>query len=102
VAVGLGLASFVGVAISGAVYEDALNEVNGNCPGHVCPNQNRYHSALSAGARGTTAATVVNVLSGVGAGGVATGLVLFALGHGFSPKSEVALALDGVTVTGRF
>jgi hypothetical protein len=71
VAIGAGGASLVGAAVSLAVRQSALNDVNGQCPGNNCPT-----SMQSTVSRGDLASTLVNVLGAVGILGVAGGLVL--------------------------
>lgn len=97
VALGVGVASFAGAGISAAVRARALEEYHGACPDGHCPM-----SLSGTVERGVTASTLVNVFVGVGSASVAGSVVLFVLGHGVSPASEVQVTPSGVAVAGRF
>jgi hypothetical protein len=98
VSTSMGVASFIGAGISGLVANDARRQLDGRCSTHTeCPDDLR-----PAYSRGKGATAAANVLLGAGAGGVATGAVLFVLGHGLSPKGEVTVTPNGVAVAGKF
>jgi hypothetical protein len=97
VALGMGVASLIGAGISGLIEQDALNQAQRECPHNHCTSD---QSALQT--RGQTSEWVARVLLVGGGLGLVTSAVLFELGHGVSPKSEITVGPGGVGVTGRF
>jgi hypothetical protein len=86
VAIGIGGAAAVALAVSFAVRQSALSEIDSQCPNHA-----KCDLSLEATAdRGRTASVLVDVFAGIAAAGVATGVVLLTV---VGPHASAALGV---------
>jgi hypothetical protein len=89
---GVGITSVaVGLAFGSRARSrnDAANQL---CPGAICPDATTKDTASNELSSAKSAATVANVLSGVGLAAIAGGVVLFILGSGGDAKDEAPRA----------
>jgi hypothetical protein len=110
VAMGVGAAGLVGAGVSLIVRQSAHDAITGegcrelgasfSCPQGLSPQQRS--DVGSASDRGRTASTLVNVFVAVGALGIGTGAVLFALGRPRTAGTAFVLTPTGVSAVGRF
>jgi hypothetical protein len=88
---GVGVASLaVGLAF-GSRARSQNNAANDLCPDRVCPDSATKDTASADLSSAKSAATVANVLSGVGLAAIAGGVVLFVLGSGGESADDAPL-----------
>jgi hypothetical protein len=107
VGVGVAAAGLVGAGIAALVRKTALDDLTKegcqNQGGRLSCTAPATSSQNDAANRGREATTLVNVFVAVGAVGLATGLVLFAITPSRSNSStELVLSPSGVSAVGRF
>jgi hypothetical protein len=104
IALGVGVASLAGAAVSLVVRQSALGALESSCPGYAgapCPpsTQGPVTSDVN---RGRFASAAFSVLGVVGAASTAAGITLFAVSRSPSGSSALVLAPTGVGATGTF
>jgi hypothetical protein len=102
ITVGVGGASLIGAAISLAIRQSALDDLQGACPSYATTTCTWSQGAQSAEDRGHLAATLFNVLGVVGLVGIATGVVLLSTNRGHSPHAALVVGPVGLSTFGTF
>ena len=104
VALGVGAAGLAGAAVSFAVRQSAMSDVEKLCPSYAsqpCAPSNA--DALTADVnRGRTASTLLNVFGAAAIVGSVTGVTLFAMSRSSTRQTAVILMPGGVGATGTF
>ena len=104
IALGIGAAGLVGTAISYAVRQSALGDLNASCPAHASApcDPSTQDTVMSEVSRGRTASTLVTVFGAVGIAGVAASVALFAVSRSSSGQTAIVLTPSGVGAAGTF
>ncbi|MCK6588836.1 MAG: tetratricopeptide repeat protein [Polyangiaceae bacterium] len=92
IALGVGGAGLVGMAVAIAVRSSALSDIEASCPGHErCPEslRGRYET-------GVTASTMANVFGGIAIAGAGAGAAMLVLSQGSGGTGEPQSAAIGI------
>ena len=104
IALGVGVASLAGAAVSLVVRQSALGALESSCPGYAgapCPASSQGPVTADVN-RGRFASTAFSVLGVVGVASSIAGITLFAISHSPSSSSALILAPTGVGAAGTF
>ncbi|MDP9037305.1 MAG: hypothetical protein M3O50_21105 [Myxococcota bacterium] len=109
VAAGVGGASLVGAGVAWLLRQQALDDLDRECPNQMCqvPNDPQLEAQKRASwqaihDRGASAATAANVLGLVGLAGAAAATVLFATRYSSSGGAALIVSPAAVSAVGRF
>jgi hypothetical protein len=107
IAMGAGVAGFIGAAIAGVARQSALDELTAACGSTTsCPraqgNPTEASNVHAIEERGHAAATWVNALTIAGAIGVAGGVLLYATAASHRPGAAFLVSPSGIYAVGRY